>query len=192
MDVIRFVFRRKTGRTSGLNKNGLTTAETSVAFDDDQRYPSKSILLPTSKPPLSSHKPTTRLMGQDIPPALPPRKPLDKKNSVQMPVTIPSTSVSNDGSSHRPSTSVDETSSSSLLAPGRILPSKEVRRRRRRKRMGNLTVHCDVYPLDGEVIIFDGFYFSRLLIHLSFRFEPRRVCDTSPHPARQITILFRL
>ena len=58
--------------------------------------------------------------------------------------------------------------------------------------MGNLTVHRDVYPLDGEVIIFDGFYFSRLLIHLSFRFETIRVCDTSPYPPRQITILFRL
>jgi hypothetical protein len=49
---------------------------------------------------------SNHLTSQDLPPALPPRKPFEKKNSIQM-----------------PSNGLDET----MLAPSRILTTKEVR-----------------------------------------------------------------
>ncbi len=103
-------------------------------MEDEYRHSPKTFLLP-KKSSLSSQKQynrpsgsTTQSTGQDIPPVLPPRKPLDKKNSVQMQSAILNPSVFNNSSSQISSNAVDDTSSSSLV-PARILPSKEVRRR---------------------------------------------------------------
>jgi hypothetical protein len=119
-------FRRKPGR----NKHGSSTVETSIANEDEQRYSQKTSLL-SKKPSLPSQKQSGRSAGstnQDIPPVLPPRKPLDKKNSVQMHSAILNSSLLNNSSSQISSNTIDDTSRSSLLAPARISSNKEVRR----------------------------------------------------------------
>ncbi|CAF2894408.1 unnamed protein product [Rotaria sp. Silwood2] len=126
-----FNIRRKPGRNSGSNKQGSSTVETNVTHEDENRYSPKTSLLP--KKSSSSHKHGSRLAGstaqstnQDIPPALPPRKPLDKKNSVQMPPTTRNPSVGDNTSSQVSSSIADDISSSSSLAPPRVLPNKEI------------------------------------------------------------------
>lgn len=107
-------FRRKTGRQSNHNKQIPPTAETSLVCDDDQAnsssktYPSTAnkSSSTTAKFGMRSMGSSNHLTSQDLPPALPPRKPLEKKNSTQ-------TSIN----------TYDE----SMLAPSRILPNKEVR-----------------------------------------------------------------
>ena len=133
-----FCFRRKTGRNSTHNKHGPSSTDTSVGFENDHRHTAKTYSPSTAtKPPLSnsssyykqsnySSNTSSPSFGQDIPPALPPRKPVDKKNSVQLAST---SSVFNDSLSQAPSSTYDDTTSN-LLAPTRILPSKEVKIKR--------------------------------------------------------------
>lgn len=106
-------FRRKPGRHSNHNKHVPPTAETSLVCDDDQHYSSKGYpptahksSSTTQKFPMRSIGSSNHLISDDHPPALPPRKPLEKKNSIQT-----------------PSNPLDET----MLAPSRILPNREVR-----------------------------------------------------------------
>ena len=66
--------------------------------------------------------------NHDIPPVLPPRKPLDKKNSAPIQSAILNSLALNNSSLQISSNTDDDTS---FLAPARILTSKEVRRRRR-------------------------------------------------------------
>lgn len=125
-----FEFRRKPGR----NKHGTTTTtETSIGYKDEQRHSSTKTFLSPTKSSSSSHKQSNRSAlstiqspSQDTPPALPPRKPMDRKNSVQMSSIILNPAAFNKSSS----SPVDDTSSSSSsMVPPRVLPSKEVRRK---------------------------------------------------------------
>ncbi|CAF0813542.1 unnamed protein product [Rotaria sp. Silwood1] len=123
--------RRKPGRNSSSNKQVSSTVETNVIHEDENRHSSKPSLLP--KKSSSSYKHYNHLAGstaqstnQDIPPALPPRKPLDKKNSVQMSPTTQNPSVGDNTPSQISSSTVDDISSSSSLAPPRVLPNKEI------------------------------------------------------------------
>ncbi|CAF1197303.1 unnamed protein product [Adineta steineri] len=123
--------RRKPGRNSNHNKHGTSTTDTLITYKDEQRNSSKT-LLPSTKSSSSSQKQhnrsalsTIQSPSQDIPPALPPRKPMDKKNSVQMSSVILNPSVFNKSSSQISSSTVDDTSSSSMV-PTRVLTSKEI------------------------------------------------------------------
>ncbi|CAF0794556.1 unnamed protein product [Rotaria sordida] len=123
--------RRKPGRNSSSNKQNSSTVETNVTHEDEYRHSTKTSLLP--KKSSSSQKEYNRLAGattqstnQDIPPALPPRKPLDKKHSVQMPSTTRNPSVGDNTSSQISSSTADDISSSPSLAPPRVLPNKEI------------------------------------------------------------------
>lgn len=131
-----FSFRRKPARNGGHNKPPPPTAETSIAYEDEHRHSPKTHLLPT-KPPTSVQKQSNRsngLTNDDIPPVLPPRKPLDKKNSAPMQSAILNPFVLNNSSLQTSSNAVDDTSS---LAPARVLTSKEVRIRNRKRRRIN-------------------------------------------------------
>lgn len=126
-----FSFRRKPGRTVGHNKPTPPTVETSIAYEDEHRHSPKTHLLP-SKPPTSVQKQSNRsngLRNDDIPPVLPPRKPLDKKHSAPM-----QSAILNNSSLQISSRAVDDTSS---LTSARILTSKEVRQREKRRRVNS-------------------------------------------------------
>ncbi|CAF4647285.1 unnamed protein product, partial [Rotaria magnacalcarata] len=69
--------------------------------------------------------PTVQSANQDLPPALPPRKPMDKNNSVQMSSATRNPSVADNVSLQISSSTVDDISSSSSLAPPRVLTNKE-------------------------------------------------------------------
>ncbi|CAF1047527.1 unnamed protein product [Adineta steineri] len=124
--------RRKPGRNSNHNKHGTSTTDTLITYKDEQRNSSKTLLPSTKSSSSSSQKQhnrsalsTIQSPSQDIPPALPPRKPMDKKNSVQMSSVILNPSVFNKSSSQISSSTVDDTSSSSMV-PTRVLTSKEI------------------------------------------------------------------
>ncbi|UJR25184.1 hypothetical protein I4U23_006539 [Adineta vaga] len=73
--------RRKPGRNSNHTKHGTSTIESNLGYKDEQRnVPLKSSL--TSKQPNRPALLSIQSPSQDTPPALPPRKPMDKKNSV--------------------------------------------------------------------------------------------------------------
>ena len=126
-----FFTRRKPGRNTNQTKQGLSTIEAHIA-DNEQRYSSKSII--SKKHSIPSQKQTHRSADSthdELPPAVPPRQPLEKKNSVHMQSAILNPSVLSHSSMQISSNTTDDTLSQSSLAPARILPSKEVRRRRR-------------------------------------------------------------
>ncbi|CAF4521442.1 unnamed protein product [Rotaria socialis] len=116
--------RRKPGRNSVPNKNGSSNTETDLTLEDEHRYSSKK-----SSSSYNQHNrlagPTAQSTNQDLPPALPPRKPMDKKNSVQMSSTTRNPSVVDNVSLQISSSTVDDISSSSL-APPRVLTNKEI------------------------------------------------------------------
>ncbi|CAF4467163.1 unnamed protein product [Rotaria socialis] len=116
--------RRKPGRNSVPNKNGSSNTETDLTLEDEHRYSSKK-----SSSSYNQHNhlagPTAQSTNQDLPPALPPRKPMDKKNSVQMSSATRNPSVVDNVSLQISSSTVDDISSSSL-APPRVLTNKEI------------------------------------------------------------------
>jgi hypothetical protein len=114
--VIRFIFcwkfRRKPGRTTGHNDHSSLATEISPPFEGDLHSSSKTLLIPTKSSSPSNKKPNRYVeqsINDDTPPAIPPRKPLDKKNS--------------DHNSSTQSTINDDT----LLPNPRKLSGKEVR-----------------------------------------------------------------
>ncbi|CAF1628257.1 unnamed protein product [Rotaria magnacalcarata] len=117
--------RRKPGRNSVLNKNGSANTETKLTLEDEHRYSSKK-----SSSSYNQHNhhagPTVQSANQDLPPALPPRKPMDKNNSVQMSSATRNPSVADNVSLQISSSTVDDISSSSSLAPPRVLTNKEI------------------------------------------------------------------
>lgn len=122
-------FRRKPARNSVPNKNGSSSVEANLILEDDYRSSPKTLF--SSKKSVLSHKqnnhfvePTGQRTNHDIPPALPPRKPMDKKNSVQMSSTSRNPSALDNSPSQISFNAADDISSS--LAPPRILPNKEV------------------------------------------------------------------
>lgn len=107
--------------------------DTGSGYENEQRYSTKTIHHSTQKPPPPSsyHRQYTQtnnlssssIIGQEVPPALPPRKPLDKKNSTHSYSTNHALSTS---PSQISSTNTNDTTAH-LLGASRILPSKEVR-----------------------------------------------------------------
>lgn len=87
---ISIVFRRKPTRGVSQNDQGLLSDEGSVAFDDDTDHrSSRSILISVRhSPSLTRTDPSSdsnpQSMINDIPPAIPPRKPLNKKSDIQI------------------------------------------------------------------------------------------------------------
>jgi hypothetical protein len=170
-------FRRKPGR----NKHGSSTVESVAIYEDEQRHSAKTNLL-SNKPSLSSQKQSGRLVGstnQDIPPVLPPRKPMDKKNSVQMQSAILNSSLLNNSSSQLSSNIVDDTSTSSLLAPVRILPNKEVRRN-----VYHMQLLCSIFYL---FLAYVRSSYSSFSLSLSL-FIFNRTWSIYIHSTRQINI----
>jgi len=100
-------------------------------LEDDHHQSSKSFLIPTKSPSSSpsnkknNHRivPSVQLTTDDSPPAIPPRKPLDKKYSVQISSTTSDTPVLN-SSSQAQSMINDDIS----FPNSRRLSNKEVRR----------------------------------------------------------------
>ena len=118
-----FQFRRKPGNSSSQNKHTSAAGKSNIDLDDKRRSSTKLSLPARSSLP---HKEYNHSTNQDIPPALPPRKPLDKKNSAQMLSTTQNSSPFSNNSFQISSNTVDDTSLS-LLTP-RPLPNKEVSR----------------------------------------------------------------
>ena len=88
------LFRRKPGRITDYTDDSLSTGEVSSTIDDDHHHrSSKCLLISTrSSSPSPVHKQSNlraehfaQLTVDDIPPAIPPRRPLDKKSSLHMP-----------------------------------------------------------------------------------------------------------
>ena len=86
-------FRRKATRPITQIDPGIFSDESSATFDDENtdRRSSRSILISTRPSALSSTYTKSELSIDDIPPAIPPRKPMNKKSDSQTLVTRLST-----------------------------------------------------------------------------------------------------
>jgi len=100
----------------------------STAVEDDRHQSSKSLLIPTkstsSSPSRNKNNRQVTLSIQsttdDIPPALPSRQPINKKNNVEMPSATPNTPV------FKSSSQINDDIS---ILNSRRLSNKEVRKR---------------------------------------------------------------
>jgi hypothetical protein len=118
--IIVILFRRKPGRITDYTDDTLSTGEVSTTLDDDHHRSSKCLLISTrSSSPSPVHKQTnlraenfTQLTVDDIPPAIPPRRPLNKKSSLHMPINT----------TNKSPTKTDDTS----IPDSRRLSNKEV------------------------------------------------------------------
>ncbi|CAF1167389.1 unnamed protein product [Adineta ricciae] len=118
--------RRKPGRNSNHVKS---INDSNLTYKDEQRNASAKSSS-THKQPNRPALLSIQSPSHDIPPALPPRKPLDKKNSAQTSSAILNSTAFNQSSTQLTANNVNETSpittSSSSILPPRVLPSKEI------------------------------------------------------------------
>ncbi|CAF1682860.1 unnamed protein product, partial [Adineta ricciae] len=116
-------------RKPGRNSNHVKSInDSNLTYKDEQRNASAKSSS-THKQPNRPALLSIQSPSHDIPPALPPRKPLDKKNSAQTSSAILNSTAFNQSSTQLTANNVNETSpittSSSSILPPRVLPSKE-------------------------------------------------------------------